>query len=315
MEVPAHNAQSFFLTSSSNYRFGVTSIMPAREKPRAILLLITGMAEHAGRYREFGSFLAGHGIGFFSPDHPGQGITAGKPSKYGQVSKTRGWETMLENIRSLYTHIRKAQPEIPVFIMGHSMGSVLARHFMAIYPVYVKGLILSGPFETPPAVLHLSKTLIRLLILFSGYRTKSRWFNKLFYGNLNRHFKPRPTPFEWISSVREEVDAYHADPGCGFFCSNAFYHALFTGISAMKKAQHNLKYRKTLPLLILSGQADPVGSFGKDALRIHKEFFRQKFQNLTPKVIHGRHELLHEAEKAETFRYLLNWLEENLGSR
>lgn len=315
MEIPSHNEQSFFLTSSSNYRFGVTSIMPAREKPRAVLLLITGMAEHTGRYREFASFLAGHGIGFFSADHPGQGTTAGNQSKYGMISKTRGWETMLENIRSLYTHIRKAQPEIPVFIMGHSMGSVLARHFMAVYPVYIQGLILSGPFETPTALLNLSKTLVRLLALFTGSRSKSNWFNKLFYGNLNRHFKPRPTLFEWISSVREEVDAYNNDPGCGFYCSNAFYYSLFTGIFAMKKSQHNLKYRKTLPLLILSGQADPVGNFGKDALRIHQGFYRQKFQNLTLKVMHGRHELLHEAEKGKTFYYLLNWMEGHLSSR
>jgi alpha-beta hydrolase superfamily lysophospholipase len=316
MEILSFREQNFFLTSSGNYRFGVTSIMPVNTRPKAIVQLITGMAEHAGRYREFAGFLAENGIGVFCADHPGQGSTAGKESKFGVIAKTRGWEIMLENIRALYTHIRKTHPEIPVYIFGHSMGSVLARHFTAVYPVYIQGLILSGPFETPSSILKLSRLIIKVLILFSGAKTKSRWFNKVFYGQLNRHFKPRPTMFEWISSVREEVDAYDADPGCGFFCSNAFYNNLFKGISAMKKSQHNLKYRKTLPMLILSGQDDPVGNFGKDAVKIHGEFYRQRFQNLTLKVVpHGRHELLREAGKERTYLYLLDWMNEHLVTR
>lgn len=312
MERAAANQQTFFLTSSGKQKFAVQSLLPAVGKPKAIIQLIPGMAEHAGRYAAFAGFLAENGYGFFSADHPGHGLTAGNESNFGLVSKTRGWESMLENIRALYTHIRKTRPEVPVYLFGHSMGSVLARHFAAVYPVYFQGLILSGPFETPPLTLTISRTINHLLILSSGSRAKSKWFNKLFYGNLNRHFKPRPTPFEWISAVREEVDAYHADPACGFHCSNGFYHSLFMGIGAMQTAQHNLKYRKTLPLLILSGQNDPVGSFGKDALKIHETFYKQKFQNLTLKVMHGRHELLHEDEKEKTYLFLLNWMNENL---
>lgn len=314
MDILPYREQTFFLTSSGNYRFGVINIMPAGSKPNAIVLVITGMAEHAGRYREFAAFLAENGCGFFSADHPGQGTTAQKEAKYGKISRSRGWEIMLDNIRALYTHIRKTHPEIPVYVFGHSMGSVLARHFTAVYPVYIQGLILSGPFETPAPVLRISKLIIRILILIAGSGSRSGWFNRLFYGQLNRHFKPRPTRFEWISSVREEVDLYDADPACGFFCTNAFYYNLFKGISAMRKAQHNLKYRKTLPVLILSGQSDPVGHFGKDALKIHRDFFRQNFQNLTLKVMHGRHELLREADKEKTYRFLLDWMTEHLST-
>jgi alpha-beta hydrolase superfamily lysophospholipase len=310
METEEILEQRFFLTSTSNKKFGVRSFLPAGKKPRAIIQLIHGMAEHSGRYSEFARYLAGQGIGLFGADHPGHGLSVTETEGRGVVSGTKGWETMLENIRALYTSIRKEHPDIPVFILGHSMGSALARHFMAIYPVYIQGLIFSGPFGMPAPLLRLLRMTVRGLILIHGSRAKSKWFNRLFYSSLNRYFKPRPTPFEWISSSRKEVDAYAADPGCGFECSNGFYRTLFMGIAAMKRSQHNLKYRKTLPVLILSGQDDPVGHFGKDALRIHQHFYKQRFRNLTLKVVPGgRHELLHEKDKQKIFEYLLNWLD------
>ncbi|MBW6497814.1 MAG: lysophospholipase [Bacteroidales bacterium] len=315
MEAQIIKEQTFFLSSSSHERFFVKSYMPATERPKAILQIIHGMAEHHGRYHEIGQFLAEHGYGVFINDHPGHGQTAGSIDRLGYFSCNRGWEIMLENTRALYTYVRKNQSDIPLFIMGHSMGSILARHFIAVYPVYIQGLILSGSSETPNNLLKLSHTFIRLQKLFLGAQKKSRWFNRFFYQNFNRHFKPRPTLFEWISSDRAEADQYVADPYCGFDCSIAFYHNLFRGISEMKKAHHNLKYRKTLPLLIMGGQDDPVGNFGKDAMKIHREFYKQHFQNLKVKIFHGRHEMLHETDKEKVFAYLLKWMEDHLHTR
>jgi alpha-beta hydrolase superfamily lysophospholipase len=315
METQIIKEQTFFLNSSSQERFFVKSYLPATGKPKGILQIIHGMAEHHGRYHELGQFLAENGYGVFINDHPGHGQTAGSIERLGYISYSRGWEIMLENSRALYTYIRKSQPDIPLFLMGHSMGSILARHFIAVYPVYIQGLILSGTFETSNNILKLSHSFIRLQKLFLGSQRKSKWFNRFFYQNFNRHFEPRPTLFEWISSDRAEADQYVADPYCGFDCSIAFYNNIFKGISEMKKAHHNLKYRKTLPLLIFGGQDDPVGNFGKDAMKIHREFYKQRFQNLKVKVFHGRHEMLHETEKEKVFIYLLNWVNEHLHTR
>jgi len=315
MEAQIIKEQSFFLTSSSLERFYVKSYLPSSGKPKGILQILHGMAEYGGRYHELAVFLAQNGYGTFVADHPGHGQTAGSIDRLGFISNSRGWEMMLENTRALYTHIKKSQPEIPVFLMGHSMGSILARHFTAVYPVYIQGLILSGTFDTPIFLLKLTHFVVRLQILFQGSQKKSKWFNSFFYNTFNRHFKPRPTHFEWISSDRQEADQYVADPYCGFECSNAFFNNLFKGIREMKKAHHNLKYRKTMPLLIFGGQDDPVGNFGKDAMKIHREFFKQRFQNLKVKVFHGRHEMLHETEKEKVFFFLLNWMEEHLHTR
>lgn len=303
---------SFFLNSPSDNRFHVSSYTPDDLKPRGIVLIITGMAEHAGRYEEFSSFLAAHSFSVYVCDHPGQGKTAGHPENTGIIPRQRGWQGMLENVRALYTYVRKDQPEIPVFIFGHSMGSLLARHFTALYPVYIKGLILSGTFVMPKMTQLALLTVIRIKILFEGAMHKSKWLNKLFYWYFNRHFKPRPTMYEWISSVRKEVIDYEKDPYCGFYLSNGFFREILKGILATDKAESLITYRKTLPVLIMSGKEDPVGHFGKDAVKIHKNYFQQNFQNLSLKIFTGRHELLHEKKKDKVYDYLLEWLNQSL---
>lgn len=308
--------QVFILKGANNHTFGVRSYYSTQKNLKGIVQVIPGMAEHSGRYRDFARFMADNGYRVFIGDHAGCGLTAGSVDKLGLLPASFGWEFMLENIRTLYTYIRKEIPDAPVYIFGHSMGSILARHFLAVYPVYVKGLILSGTFETPNALLKPLSFFTSLQVLIHGSYRKPRWFNKLFYGNLNRRFrKSGNTRFEWISSIREEVDTYVNDPYCGFDCSWGFYKALFMGISAMKLAQHNLKYRKTLPLLNICGQDDPVGNFGKDALKIHRHFFRQRFQNITMKVFKGRHEVLHDESREKALYYLLNWMDTSLQSR
>lgn len=219
---------------------------------------------------------------------------------------------MLENVRALYTTLRKNRPKIPVFVFGHSMGSILARHFTALYPVYIRGLALSGSFEMSASTITFWLTVVRLKILLEGPAKKSKWFNKLFYWNFNRHFKEGTTLFEWISSDPDEVERYVSDPCCGMYLTNGFYRILFKGIAATHRAETLLTYRKSLPVLILSGKEDPVGCFGKDAVKIHKEYFKQNFQNLSLKIFPGRHELLHERNKEEVFAYILEWMKASL---
>lgn len=304
----------FYLKSTNNHHFGIRCTMPVRTPPTGVVQLIPGMAEHSGRYQDVANFLAKNGYAVFCADHPGSGLTAKGIEGLGILPSTRGWEIMLENIRSLYTHIRKEYPKTPVFLLGHSMGSILARHFVAVYPVYIQGLILSASFLTPAYRLKLIKPAINLFALFSGPDKKPTWFNHLFYKNFNKYFKNGPTMFEWISSDRKEVDAYVADSYCGYNNSWAFFKTLFRGIDAMKSSQNNLKYRKTMPLLNICGQDDPVGDFGKDAVKIHRHFYKQRFQNNTMKVFRGRHELFHDKQREKVFYYLLDWMNTNLNS-
>jgi len=312
MKSQSVSTKSFFLSSPSDHRFHVNGYVPADAKAKGMVLIIPGMAEHAGRYEEFATFLAENAYSVYIGDHPGQGKTAQDLKNTGIISRQRGWQSMLENVRALYTYIRKEHPEAPVFLFGHSMGSVLARHFTAVYPVYIKGLILSGTFVMNRALLLPLLNLLRLKSIMEGAENKSAWFNKLFYWNFNRHFKPRPTMYEWISSDRQEVNTYAKDPYCGFYLSNGFFKEIIKGVLATARAESLITYRKTLPVLIMSGKEDPVGRFGKDAVKLHKNYFQQNFQHLSLKIFSGRHELLHEKNKEEVYDYLLDWINHSL---
>jgi alpha-beta hydrolase superfamily lysophospholipase len=315
MEPIVNNEQVFKLKNSFNESFFVRSYTPESGKPIGIVQVIHGMAEHGGRYSEFGNYLTKLGFGLYVADLPGHGQTAENSIQLGHISPNDGWEKMLDNTRTLYTHIRTNHSEVPVFMLGHSLGSILAKHITALYPLYVQGLILSGTFDVPVSKMRLLNIFLQFQSFFQGFETKSKWFNQMFFGGFNRHFNPRPTPYEWISSVREEVDQYANDPFCGFECSVGFFKSFGQGYIAMKKVSQNLTYRKTLPILIFCGQDDPVGNFGKDAIKIHSDFYKQRFQNLTIKVFNGRHELFHEKDKEKVFEYLLNWMLEYLHTR
>lgn len=306
--------ESYFLQNTSGENFSVLCIMP-HGNPIAILQVLHGMAEHSGRYREFGFFLAKHGFGLVAADHPGHGKTAPDTEALGVLSPNNGWEIMLSNAQLLYTHIRTKYSYAPVYMLGHSMGSMLAQHLTAYYPVYIQGLMLSGSFQVSAMRVELLKAFLKLQGLFLGFKTKSRWFNKLFNHSFNRHFKKNNTGFDWISSSSEEVLKYMNDPFCGFNCSIGFFYNLSRGIKSTKKAGKRIKYRKTLPLLIFGGQEDPVGNFGKDAMAMHREFYKQRFQNLSVKIFHGRHEMLHEKNKYKVYEYLLNWMLEQINTR
>jgi len=310
-----NSEKEFNLQNAQGNNFFVRSIMPMQGNPLGIVQVIHGMAEHNGRYKEFGEFLAQHGFGLVAADHPGHGRTAENPEALGHLERNSGWETMLSNAQVLYTHIRTTYSDVPVFVLGHSMGSILAKHFTAFYPVYTQGLILSGTFQMPKSKMHFLNAFVWLQGIFMGFKKKSRFFNKKFYESFNKHFKPGASGCEWITSDSAEMVEYAHDPFCGFDCSIGFYSNLGRGILAEKKLSTKLTYRKTLPILIFSGQDDPVGNFGKDPLAIHGEFFKQKFQNLTVKIFQGRHEMLHEKNKQKVFAYILNWMMNHLHVR
>ncbi len=304
--------ETFVLENNKGLKFFVRSFLPSSQKPKGVLQIFHGMAEHGGRYAEFASFLANNGFATYIADHPGHGLTAPSKKNLGVLEGKKGWNLMLKNQLKLLTHIRSKHTNTHVFLMGHSMGSILARHFTSIYPLYFKGLILSGPTETPKFQLKLGQALSSVLSSLFPDHQKIKWFNKHFYNNFNRHFKSPQTMFEWISSKREEVDEYVSDPLCGFDCSVGFYRNLFWGIKEMQKNNRNLTFRKSLPILIFAGDQDPVGHFGKDAVQIHASYYKQSFHKLSIKVFNGRHEMLREENKQEVFEYILKWLDERI---
>lgn len=141
-----------------------------------------------------------------------------------------------------------------------------------------------------------------------------KMLNGFFYKSYNRVLKNTRTQFDWLSSNPEEVDKYINDPLCGFPLSIGFFKNLSLGSIQMLKAEKNLKFRKNFSTLIISGQNDPVGNFGKDPKLVERKYINQGFYRTKLVLLEGRHELLNETEeiRLKTYENIVSFFEDKL---
>jgi alpha-beta hydrolase superfamily lysophospholipase len=302
------------ISSIKNCNVFLTTFLPDTGTPRAIIQVNHGMAEHSERYYEFAQFLCDNGFGVYLHDHPGHGKTAGDLDKAGHLNWNNGWSNLLDVIHNINKTIRKAHPNVPVFLFGHSMGSLLARYYNATYPMYFKGMILTGTINPNATALKTIMGLIRFMNTYRHQTHKSKWLNEFFYRNFNKGIKNPSTRFDWLSSNSMEVTKYINDPFCGFHLSLGFLKNLFRGSLMVLQVEKNLKFRKNFATLLLSGQEDPSGNYGKDPKDVKVKYVEQGYFNTHLFLIEGRHELFNEVEviKNKAFSIVLTWLDEKL---
>jgi alpha-beta hydrolase superfamily lysophospholipase len=297
-----------------NFNVFITTFLPENSTPRAIIQINHGMAEHSQRYHDFALFLCSNGYGVYLHDHPGHGKTAGDLQNAGHLNWNNGWNNMLDVIHNVNKTIRKAHPNVPVFLFGHSMGSLLARYYNATYPMYFKGMIITGTTNPGISMLQPYVGLVRLLHYFKKDTYKNKKLNDFFYSSFNKGIKNRVTDFDWLSGNPAEVQKYIDDPLSGFQLSLGFFKNLFRGSIMMQQAEKHLKFRKNFATLILSGQNDSAGNFGQDPKNVKQKYVEQGYFNTHLFIIEGRHELFHEVEsiKNKAFDIILTWLDEKL---
>lgn len=282
--------------------------------PKAVVQINHGLAEHSERYIDFANFLCSKGFAVYIHDHPGHGKSINEKIPTGHLLWRGGWDLMLDAIHRINKTIRKKHPQVAVFLLGHSMGSLLSRHYNATFPMYFKGMILSGTTEPDVATLRSLLTFIRMNRVIRKQTYSHKMLNGFFYKSYNRVLKNTRTQFDWLSSNPEEVDKYINDPLCGFPLSMGFFKNLSLGSIQMLKAEKNLKFRKNFSTLIISGQNDPVGNFGKDPKLVERKYINQGFYRTKLVLLEGRHELLNETEeiRMKTYENIISFFEDKL---
>lgn len=281
---------------------------------KAVVQINHGLAEHSERYVDFATFLCNKGFAVYLHDHPGHGKSINEKIPEGHLPWTGGWDMMLDVIHNINKNIRKKHPQIPVFLMGHSMGSLLSRYYNATFPMYFKGMLLSGTTEPDVATLKSLLSFIRINRIFRKQTYTHKLLNSFFYKSYNRALKNTRTGFDWLSSNPEEVEKYINDPLCGFPLSMGFFKNLAQGSLQMVKAEKNLRFRKNFSTLIISGKDDPVGNFGKDPKLVEKKYINQGFYRTKFILLQGRHELLNETEeiRLKTYKTIEIFFEDKL---
>lgn len=277
---------------------------------KAIVQICHGMVEYIDRYDAFAQYLCDHGYYVLGNDHLGHGESVQGKDYYGFFDKKYGNEILIGDIHRLRHNTRKNYPDLPYFMMGHSMGSFLVREYIELYGKDLAGAIVMGTGSQPSAVLSAGKMLCRLTALFRGWNYRSNFIDNLAFGSYNKQFEPGRTDRDWLTKDEKIVDAYRADPWCTFqFTVNAYFH-LFRCIEFMQQKENIKKIPSGLPILLVSGACDPVGNNGKALTKIRDEYNKYGIRDVEIKLYENdRHEILNETDRETVYEDLLHWLE------
>jgi len=272
------------------------------------------MAEHGARYERLATALTDAGIAVYALDLPGHGRTAGE-GEHGHFADRDGWRIALEAIdavqRELVEQMRRPNDKraVPIFILGHSMGSFLVQHYLVDHGGQLSGAILSATTGDLGLFRPIALTLMRIEALIQGRRHRSKLANALSFEQFNKKFKPTRTEFDWLSRDPAEVDKYVADPNCGFLCSCGLWIDLLSAGAKLSDAARLSRIPKQLPILLIAGSVDPVcnGAAGPKALE--QAYRGAGLKDVTVSIYEGgRHELLNDTCRDEVTAEIREWL-------
>lgn len=300
------NRQEFFYPSCDGvHQVHAVLWLPETGEPKAVVQIVHGICEYALRYEPFALYLTEQGYAVTGSDHLGHGLTASGPEEYGFFTD---WFTLTKDLYSLRKQIGLRYPELPYFLLGHSMGSFQARTYLIDYPGTVDGCILSGTGQEGALTVALGK----ILTSFGDPHKVNKLFLSISLGAYNKAFAPNRTSADWISRDEAVVDTYLADPLCNFPTRAGMNHAMMTGLQYIAKKENLAKMDKNTPVGLFSGDADPVGAMGKGVKKVYGFFLDAGCEDVTMKLYPGaRHEILNETNRQEVYADLLAWLEEH----
>ena len=274
--------------------------------PRGVVQIVHGMTEHAARYEAFAKFLNAHGYIIVADDHRGHG---------GTDPQTPGWckgDMFADTVRdelAITEYVQKKYPGLSYFVFGFSYGSFLTQRYIAACGD-ISGAVIAGSNYKKDFEVYLGSVVARLGILFCGEKKPAKLIEKLSFGAYARRFADR----EWLSADADNNAAYHAGPLCGFTCSFRFYADFFRGLRRLYTKKYRAGLQRDMPLLLASGELDPVGDMGKGVKKLHC-FYTQKagMRNVTLRLFSGsRHEFLNEKEhRDEKWGTVLAFFDQN----
>jgi alpha-beta hydrolase superfamily lysophospholipase len=297
--------QSTFSFANEDVQVVVDRVLPSGT-PKAAVIVVHGMAEHAERYARFAAELAAHGYAVYAPDHRGHGRTAGGTESLGWAGED-GWNGIVRDLERLASIVRERHSDAPLFLLGHSMGSMLAQRFAQLHGAELAGLILSGTTGSAPN-LGAGIAAAAAVRMLRGDRAPSP-LQRVMFADFNQPFERR-TGFEWLSRDAAEVQKYVDDPRCGFTFSNRLMLDMLRGYAETWKPANERRIPAGLPVLMFSGARDPVVGGGKNVAKLAERYRALGLRDVQVAIYpDARHETLNETNRDEVVRDVLAWLD------
>lgn len=302
----------FFPSSTGKNTIHARKCLPDG-KPRAVIQIVHGIAEHINRYDDFMLFLANNGFAVAGDDHLGHGQSVTRPEELGFFDDENGWDKVVADVGTLREMMHGEFPDVPYIFFGHSMGSFLTRTFIIQNPDKYDAAIISGTGHQAKALVFAGLAMGNAVVKLHGARADGKMLNDIAFGTYNRKVDFPMTDFDWLSRDYENVKKYIADPMCGFVCKASLYRDMLSGVKFVTDQSNIDKMSKEQPIYFMSGDNDPVGDYGKGVDRAYKAFCKAGLHDVMIRLYPGgRHEMLNEINKDQVYQDILSWLNEKL---
>lgn len=303
-----------YIYPSANGRWRVSALIFTPDEGaavRGVIQLSHGMCEYVGRYQPLAEVLCQAGFVFCGGDHLGHGATALlNREKLGYFGERGSRRFLVEDLELLRREMAGRYPGVPYFLLGHSMGSFIARLYARRFGEALDGLILSGTAGKNPAV-GMGKLLARSLEAVKGPRYVSKKVYQMANGGFSRAVPDARTPVDWLSKDPTVCAAYLRDPLCAFQFTVSAYYELFSMLEECNSSGWYCGLPKELPIYLLSGEKDPVGAMGDGPREVYRRLLEAGCRQVELKLYpEGRHELFNDLEKEEARAGLLRWIDE-----
>lgn len=282
-------SSTFGYTSADGTQIAAYRWDPAGQ-PRAAVQLTHGMGEHARRYEHVARALNDAGLVVYAQDHRGHGATA-DPEALGDLGKG-GWAGLVGDIGLLSAHVRAEHPGLPLILLGHSMGSFAVQQYLFDHSAEADAVVLTGT-----AAIDLLEGALDL-------------DQPIDLSAFNAPFAPARTDYDWLSRDEAMVDAYVADPRCGFGIDTASGKAMFVGARRGADPAQVAAIRSDLPLYIAAGEADPVNGGLALLTPLADRYLAAGLTDVTVRTYpDARHEILNETNRDQIIAELITWID------
>ena len=301
-----------YLSADKHSTIAYYCFIPAAKNARAIVQICHGMREYILRYEPLADYLAGLGYVVCGNDHTGHGKSVSREDELGLTGTAA---EMVDDVNSLTWIMRERYPELPLVLLGHSMGSFVARRYASTYPGQANGLVIVGT-GGPESPTGMGKLLARATWLLRGQRHRSKLITNIAFGSYNKRFQPKKgapiSPSAWISRDEAVVSAYDADPYCNYTFTAKGYHTLFDLLGSVSAKNWAKRIPTRLPVLLMSGEADPVGNYGRGVKTVYDRLLSAQLTDVRLLLYADmRHEIFNERGRTHVFADLAAWLAEH----
>ena len=277
------------------------------ENPKSVVQIVHGIAEYAMRYDGVAEYLNDHGIAVVAADHMGHGSSRAEGGIQGYFYG--GWFAAVDDAAKLTSLAKQMYPGVPYFLFGHSMGSFVVRTMLARFPeMELAGCVICGTGWQPEPLLAVAIPLCKYYCKNGGDKKPNITLQKMMFGGYNKRVEHVRTPYDWLTRDNHVVDAYEADPLCGFTPTAGLARDMLMGISYIQKRETLMRMNRKLPCFFIAGGDDPVGDYGKGVKKAVEAFKNIGMEQVSCRIYPmARHEIHNEINRTEVMEDLVEW--------